>query len=273
MAGRGWTIGGAARLGSRRPSSIALIALLLIALLAAALGFGCVRPTGPSAEPTQGPESHAATTPATVPATVTVPPAPPPAKAPPADRLGGVEVRKYKGKRLDAINSQPETSIKGPQRVKLADYRLAVNGLVNTPLSLTYGQVLALPGYQKRTTLHCVDGWSVTYLWQGVLIKDLLRQASYNPTATIVVFHCYDGYSTSLPLDYVINRNILLAYGMNGRVMPPERGFPFQVVAEDRYGYKWAKWVTRIEVSSDIRFRGHFEKMGADNTATLPGRK
>ena len=60
---------------------------------------------------------------------------------------------------------------------------------------------------------------------------------------------------------------------MNGRTMPPERGFPFQVVAEDQYGYKWAKWVTSIQVSNDISFRGHFEKMGAENTAMIPGAK
>ena len=88
-----------------------------------------------------------------------------------------------------------------------------------------------------------------------------------------MIFRCYDGYSTSLPVDFVKDKNILLAYGMNGTVMPPERGFPFQVVAEDRYGYKWAKWVTSIELSDNIRYRGDFERMGADNTATVPADK
>jgi DMSO/TMAO reductase YedYZ molybdopterin-dependent catalytic subunit len=196
-----------------------------------------------------------------------------PATAPAASRLRSVEVTSYQGKPLDKVSAEPETSIKGPQHIAVESYRLEVTGLVRTPLSLTYGEVLALPSYQKATTLNCIDGWSVTYLWQGVLLKDLLAKAGYDPTASLVVFRCYDGYSESLPLDYVVNRNILLAYGMNRRVMPPERGFPFQVVAEDRYGYKWAKWVTGIEVSNDTRFRGHYEKMGADNTATIPAGK
>jgi len=133
--------------------------------------------------------------------------------------------------------------------------------------------VLTLPPYQKVTTLHCIDGWLRTYLWQGVLLKDLLADAGFDPAAKIVIFRCADGYFTSLPLDFVVDHNILLACGMNGTMMPPERGFPFQVVAEDQYGYRWAKWVTSIEVSSDVRFRGYFEKRGAENTATLPGLK
>lgn len=130
-----------------------------------------------------------------------------------------------------------------------------------------------MPAFQKVTTLNCVEGWSVTYLWTGVKLKDVLEQAGYDPHAKIVIFKCYDGYTTSLPLDFIINRNILLAYKMNGVVMPPERGFPFQVVAEDQLGYKWAKWVTDIQVSNDTNYRGYWEQRGYENTAPVPGTK
>jgi DMSO/TMAO reductase YedYZ molybdopterin-dependent catalytic subunit len=193
--------------------------------------------------------------------------------APPPTSLGTVEINSYKGKRLDAVNAEPENSIKGPQHVDVKTYRLAVTGLVKTPLSLAYDQVLALPAFQKVTTLNCVEGWSVTYLWQGVLLKDVLTKAGYDRNARIVIFHCYDGYSTSLPLDFLVNKNILLAYRMNGVAMPPERGFPFQLVAENQLGYKWAKWVTGIEVSDDTSYRGYWEQRGYDNSATIPGTK
>jgi DMSO/TMAO reductase YedYZ molybdopterin-dependent catalytic subunit len=196
-----------------------------------------------------------------------------PTTAPPVADLGTVEVRSFEGKPLDAVSSEPENSIKGPQRIDIESYRLAITGLVAKPLSLTYNDVTAMPAYQKVTTLNCIEGWSVTYLWRGVLIKDLLARAGYDANAKIVIFRCADGYSTPLPLDFIVGRDILLAYGMNGVVMPPERGFPFQVVAEDRYGYKWAKWVTGIEVSNDTRFTGYWESRGADNTATIPGAK
>ena len=190
-----------------------------------------------------------------------------------ATDLGTVEIKSYKGKKLDAVAGEPENSIKGPQHVDIAKYRLAVTGLVNTPLALGYGDVTAMPAFQKVTTLNCVEGWSVTYLWTGVRLKDLLERAGYDTNAKVVIFKCYDGYTTSLPLDFIVNNNILLAYKMNGVTIPPERGFPFQVVAEDQYGYKWAKWVTEIQVSNDPAYRGYWELRGYDNSATIPGAK
>jgi DMSO/TMAO reductase YedYZ molybdopterin-dependent catalytic subunit len=193
------------------------------------------------------------------------------ATAPPVASLGEVEINSYQGKRLDAVKSERENSIKGPQYIDAAKYRLAIMGRVKTPLSLTYSEVTTMPAFQKVTTLNCIEGWSVTYLWQGVKLKDLLERAGYDRRARVVIFRCYDGYSTSLPLDFIVNRNILLAYRMNGVVTPPERGFPFQVVAEDQFGYKWAKWVTSIEVSDDTGFRGYWEQRGYENTASIPG--
>ena len=195
------------------------------------------------------------------------------ATAPPVTALGNVEVNSYQGKRLDAVKSERENSIKGPQHIDVKSYRLAITGLVKTPTNMTYDEVTALPAFQKVTTLNCVEGWSVRYLWQGVKLKDLLAKAGYDHGAKVVIFHCEDGYSTSLPLDFVVNRDILLAYRMNGVVMPPERGFPFQVVAENQLGYKWAKWVTGIEVSNDANFRGYWEQRGYENSATVPGTK
>jgi DMSO/TMAO reductase YedYZ molybdopterin-dependent catalytic subunit len=236
-----------------------LATLALLVLLGASATSGCAAPLSRYAVPVSPGASRPATS--------------QPTTASPAGDLGTVEVRSYKGKRLDAVSTEPENSIKGPQHVDTNTYRLAVTGLVGKPLSLTYAQVTAMPAYKKATTLNCVDGWSVTYLWQGVLIKDLLARAGYDATAKIVIFRCADGYSESLPLDFVVGRDILLAYGMNGVVMPPERGFPFQVVAEDKWGYKWAKWVTGIEVSDNTYFAGYWETRGADNTATVPGTK
>ena len=175
-------------------------------------------------------------------------------------------MREYKGKKLDAVASEPENSIKGPQQVDRSTYRLAVTGKVSKPLELTYAQVMAMPVYQKVTTLNCVEGWSRTYLWQGVRLRDLLADAGYDPSAKTVIFTSSDGYSTSLPLDYVVDRNLLLAYAMNGQEIPPERGFPFQVVAEDRLGYKWAKWVTGIEVSDDAELPGLLGDSAATTT-------
>jgi DMSO/TMAO reductase YedYZ molybdopterin-dependent catalytic subunit len=51
----------------------------------------------------------------------------------------------------------------------------------------------------------------------------------------------------------------------NDITLPPNRGFPFQLVAKSKFGYKWAKWVTRIELSSNTNFRGYWERSGYPN--------
>jgi DMSO/TMAO reductase YedYZ molybdopterin-dependent catalytic subunit len=56
---------------------------------------------------------------------------------------------------------------------------------------------------------------------------------------------------------------------MNNVVLPPERGFPFQLVAEDKLGYKWIKWITKIELSDDTGYLGYWESYGFPNDAEL----
>ncbi len=184
-------------------------------------------------------------------------------------RLADVEVQQYEGKRLGSVDDFRENSIAGPQDVDRATYRLKVDGEVERPLSLTYAQVIAYPRYEKLVRLNCVEGWSVDVLWEGVRLADLLEDAGARSGSPTVIFHCYDGYTTSLPLDFIVGEDILLAFKMNGIEMPTERGFPFQVVAQDRLGYKWAKWVTRIEVSDDPDYQGYWEQRGYDNSATV----
>ncbi len=188
-------------------------------------------------------------------------------------RLASREVTSYQGKRLDSVNDFRENSIKGPQTVDKEAYRLKVLGKVERPLSLTYAEVIDRPTYEKVVRLNCVEGWSVDILWKGVKLADLLEQAGYDKAAKTVIFRCKDGYSTSLPLEQVVGRELLLAYEMNGIELPKERGFPFQLVAEDKWGYKWAKWITSIEVSSDADFKGYWEQRGYDNAGDLPSSK
>ena len=185
--------------------------------------------------------------------------------------LTAVEIRDYEGEPLSSIADFRENSIRGPQYVNPGDYHLTITGLVDQPLSLSYDQVLdRYPHYTKKVTLYCVEGWDVTILWEGVLVEDILAEAQVRPEADTVIFIAADGYSTSLPLAYLRDRDIMIAYAMNGVTLPPERGFPFQLVAEDRWGYKWIKWVTAIEVSADPAYRGYWESRGysqeADNT-------
>lgn len=194
------------------------------------------------------------------------------ARTPPATTaLPGTEVREYQGENLSSVNDFRENSIAGPQQVSLDTYKLDVAGLVDKPLALSYDQVLANPHYSKVVTLHCVEGWDAKILWEGVLIDDLLRPAGVDESAVTVIFHAADGYTSSLPLDYVRQNKIMLAFKMNDIALPAERGFPFQVVAESKWGYKWVKWVTKIELSADPYYRGYWEQRGYSNDGELEG--
>ena len=184
--------------------------------------------------------------------------------------LASVEVREYQGENLSSVNDFRENSINGPQEVDADSYRLSVSGLVQNQSEYTYDQVIGDHDlYKKVVTLDCVEGWSVKILWEGVLIKDLLNEAELLPNAKVVIFHAYDGYTTSLPIDYILDNDIIMAYKMNDVVLPAERGFPFQLVAESKWGYKWIKWITEIEVSDDTNYEGYWESRGFSNGGDL----
>jgi DMSO/TMAO reductase YedYZ molybdopterin-dependent catalytic subunit len=184
--------------------------------------------------------------------------------------LTSVEVREYQGEPLSSIADFRENSIRGPQYIDSEVYRLNVTGLINNSVDLSYDEVVnTYPHYTKKVTLFCVEGWEVTILWEGVLVSDILDDAEVLPGANTVIFYAADGYSTSLPLDYIRERDIIMASKMNGVMLPAERGFPFQLVAEDRWGYKWVKWINRIEVSSDPSYRGYWESRGYSQSGDL----
>jgi DMSO/TMAO reductase YedYZ molybdopterin-dependent catalytic subunit len=184
-------------------------------------------------------------------------------------KLSGVEVKNYQGQKLSSVNDFRENSIKGPQYINMSTYHLEVTGLVQNPRNYTYDEVLNHTSYQKVVTLDCVEGWDVTILWQGILISDILKDVKPLPSGTTVIFTAADNYTTSFPIDYLYNRQILLAYKMNNVTIPPERGFPFMVVAESRWGYKWIKWVTKIEVSNNTDYKGYWESRGYSNIGDL----
>jgi DMSO/TMAO reductase YedYZ molybdopterin-dependent catalytic subunit len=186
-----------------------------------------------------------------------------------AVKLDAVEVRNYQGEDLSSVNDFRENSIKGPQYINITNYHLEVTGLVQNPKNYTYSDVINHQNYEKVVKLNCVEGWDVTILWRGVLVSDLIDEAKPLPNGNVVILYAYDNYSTSFPFDYLRSNKILLAYKMNNATIPPERGFPFQLVAQDKWGYKWIKWVTKIEISNDSSYKGYWESRGYSASGDL----
>ena len=184
-----------------------------------------------------------------------------------------IEATEFQGVKLIPISKQSNNAFIGTQNIDRKTYKLIVDGLVENPLSLTYEQLLAYPQESQLIKFNCVEGWDFTAKWTGIQINSILNDAKIKPEAKIIIFYTADdaeGYS-SLDLGYIRDNNILLALKLNDITLPPERGFPFQVAAKSKFGYKWAKWVVRMEVSSNTNFRGLWEGTGYNNNADENG--
>ena len=179
------------------------------------------------------------------------------------------EIDQYQGARLDPAIGPRDNSIKGIQQVDTASYTLSIEGLVNQPVELSYNQVRELVAYERLITLYCVEGWEATILWKGVLLDELIAMAGVKPEAVTVIFGSVDGYTTSLPLQTIKEKALILAYSANGLDLPPSMGYPFIVVAEDKLGYKWARWVNSITLSDDANYKGFWEQAGYSNEAEV----
>lgn len=189
--------------------------------------------------------------------------------------MGGVaaaadkEIREYEGRSLSPFDRAYDNSIKGPPGIDRPAYRLVIDGLVDRAQSLTYEQVLALPQVKSVETMPCVEGWSEDLLFEGPRLADLLALAGPKPGVVTVIFHAADGYSSSVEYDYAQQHELFLAARINGLVLNAQRGFPFQTIIPGKLGYKWVKWINRIELS-DKPYKGFWERRGYSNEADAP---
>jgi DMSO/TMAO reductase YedYZ molybdopterin-dependent catalytic subunit len=186
---------------------------------------------------------------------------------------GEVEAAEFQGTKLTPIKDQLNSALAGTQIIDRDTYTLTVDGLVDNSLTITYDQLLEYPQDSWLMDLNCVEGWDFIAKWTGPQLNSIFNDAGVQPEAKIAIFYTTDvpeGYS-SLDLDYIRDNNILIALKLNDVTLPNDRGFPFQVVAKEKYGYKWAKWVNRIELSSNTDFRGYWERAGYNNNADIEG--
>jgi DMSO/TMAO reductase YedYZ molybdopterin-dependent catalytic subunit len=180
------------------------------------------------------------------------------------------EATEFEGKELTPISKQRNNAIEGTQFIDEDTYELSIYGMVDEPVNLSYEQLLAYPSESRFVRMDCVEGWGFDAKWTGVTLNTLFNDTGLNSSSNNVIFYCADGYSTSLELDYLVENDIMLAYRLNDVTLPPDKGFPLQLVAEDKYGYKWAKWITAIEVT-DKPYRGYWERVGYSNAADVGG--
>ena len=142
-----------------------------------------------------------------------------------------------------------------------------VEGLVENPLRLTYEEFLKLPKIESVSDFHCVTGWSrLDNRWEGVTfntIRDLVKPLKEAKYVTVVA---EGNYTTSLPLEDLVEDDVLLAYRFDDKPLKPEHGGPLRIVVPKKYAYKSAKWVRKLRFTRKQE-RGYWEKRGYSNTA------
>ena len=182
---------------------------------------------------------------------------------------------------------------KGAPEIDAATYRLAVGGEVERPLSLSYEEIRNMPQRRLQVTLECCgngpvpDHWAKQTRsvmervighgimgnaeWVGVSLREVLEAAVVKTGAVDVVFtgpdHGSDEvsgepsevtYERSLPIEKAMHPDTLLAYEMNGEVLPPLHGYPLRLIVPGWYGMNSIKWLSSIRVL-DRAFDGFYQ--------------
>jgi DMSO/TMAO reductase YedYZ molybdopterin-dependent catalytic subunit len=167
--------------------------------------------------------------------------------------------------------------------VKIESWRLRVDGQVRNPLTLTLDELKRMPKVDLTGVLECAGngrglyqpsmaGLQWTYggvgngRWAGVRLADVLKRAGLNESAKELLFDGADSPMGTMPkfqrtitVKKGLDPNTLLAYEMNGQVLPAQHGYPLRLIASGWAGDSWVKWVTRIQVL-DHEFDGFFMK-------------
>jgi DMSO/TMAO reductase YedYZ molybdopterin-dependent catalytic subunit len=166
-------------------------------------------------------------------------------------------------------------------QVDAATWRLEIGGRVERPLTLTLDELKSRPSWTVPVTMECAGNgralaeprplsqpWLLeavgTCMWTGTPLAPLLGEAGVLEDAVEVVFTGLDrgvqgevehDYERSLPLAEALRGEVLLAWAVNGRELPPQHGYPLRLLVPSWYGMTHVKWLRAITVV-DSPFRG-----------------
>jgi len=142
------------------------------------------------------------------------------------------------------------------------EWSMLVTGAVDEPATLSYEELRERDAEHRYVTLRCIgdslNGDKLdTAVWTGIPVEPLLEQAG--PGGEYVTVHAADGYYATYPIEYL--DGALLAYGMNGELLPRAHGYPARLLLPGRWGKLNVKWVTEIEVR-ETKETGWWEQRG-----------
>lgn len=151
--------------------------------------------------------------------------------------------------------------------IPLEQWALRVHGLVENEINLDWAAYRALPQVEDTSDFHCVTRWSQLDLnWAGVRARDLLALARPLPNAQFVTLHGYDGYTTNISLEALLDDDVLVAHSVRGAPLSRAHGGPVRLVVPKRYAWKSAKWLKAIELHA-VNRPGFWEERGYHDEA------
>jgi DMSO/TMAO reductase YedYZ molybdopterin-dependent catalytic subunit len=161
------------------------------------------------------------------------------------------------------------SSLGKPKSIDIDKYFVKIYGLVEEEKIVSFKKILTLPTIKKDFDIHCVDGWSyLGTVFEGIYPRELFKGVKIKDNGKFVIVHTVEGYSTDLPLDFLLSNNVILAYKVNGENLSFEHGYPLRLVVNGKYAYKDAKWVNSFEiVEKDIP--GYWEERGYSRSADI----
>ncbi|MCA1587758.1 MAG: molybdopterin-dependent oxidoreductase [Chloroflexi bacterium] len=158
-------------------------------------------------------------------------------------------VRRFTGSRwLPAGGVPPVTTFfgEGTPPIDPETWRLRIHGRVAGERSLSLDDLASLHQTDVAAVLDCTSGWVMATTWHGLPLGVILDLAAPTAQASRVTVRSVTGWYARLPLEEA--RRAFLATGVAGRPLPAGNGAPLRLVAPNRRGLEWVKWVDEIEV-------------------------
>ncbi len=143
-------------------------------------------------------------------------------------------------------------------RVDADSWSLTIDGMVDSPLTLSYADLLAMPMIERDITLTCVSNevggpYVSSGRWLGVPLRDLIARVGVRDGVEQAYSYSSDsGYTCSTPFQALNDgRDAMIAIALNGEVLADERGFPARMVVPGLFGFvSGTKWLERIEFTT-----------------------
>jgi DMSO/TMAO reductase YedYZ molybdopterin-dependent catalytic subunit len=148
----------------------------------------------------------------------------------------------------------PSDAFKRLQANRFADWRLAVDGMVARPLSVSLSDLRALPFRSQITEVACEEGWSYIAEWIGTPLGEVLNEAGLLPQARYLVYFSIDrNWWESIDLADARHPQTLLTWGMNDGDLPVPFGGPLRLRVPRQLGYKSVKYIVRLTATDSLK--------------------